>query len=114
MNENDEVKELKKFAALARKKNSNTPYVTSTIYAESIEAARLWFGENNYEVDGNVYASNLKKTVKEPVMATKFIVDLNSNLKNEAKEPVTENETTLNKEESKELANLQANAAPTS
>ena len=62
----DEVKELKKFAALARKKNQNKPFVTSTIYAESLDAAKLWFGENNYEVDGNVYASNLKKAVKEP------------------------------------------------
>ena len=63
----NEEKALKKFAALARKKNQNHPFVTSTIYAESIEAARLWFGENNYEVDGSVYASNLKKGPKEPV-----------------------------------------------
>lgn len=50
-----EQKPLKKFAALARKKNSKDPFVTLTIYAESLDAAKLWFGENNYEVDGNVY-----------------------------------------------------------
>lgn len=50
-----EEKIQKKFGALARKKNWNTPFVTSIIYAETLEAAKLWFGENNYEVDGNVY-----------------------------------------------------------
>lgn len=53
---NDEVKkELKKYGALARERNTKKPFVTCIIYAESLEAAKLWFGENNYEVDGNVY-----------------------------------------------------------
>ena len=51
----EQEKENKKFAALARKKGTNEPFVTCVIYAEDKATAELWFGENNYEVDGNVY-----------------------------------------------------------
>ena len=68
MNENDEVKELRKFAALARKKNRDQSFVTRIIYAENIDDATLWFGENNYEVDGHVYAIHLPEPVIEPVI----------------------------------------------
>ena len=52
----DQEKPLKKFAALARKKGSNEPFVTRVIYAESKAAAELWFGEKNWEIDGEVYS----------------------------------------------------------
>lgn len=55
MPENEE-KELKKFAALARKMNSNDPYVTSVIFATDLKSAIEWFGKNNYQVTGSVYA----------------------------------------------------------
>lgn len=52
----DQVKPQKKFAALARKKGTNDPFVTQVIYAESKSAAELWFGEKNWEIDGEVYS----------------------------------------------------------
>lgn len=52
----DNEKPLRKFAALARKRGSNEPFVTQVIYAESKAAAELWFGENNWEIDGEVYS----------------------------------------------------------
>jgi len=52
----NEVKELKKFGALTRKKSVDGEcFVTRVIFAESKEAAETWFGENNYEINGNVY-----------------------------------------------------------
>ena len=44
----------KKFGALARKSKLE-PFVTCVIYAESLDDAIKWFGENSYEVDGKVY-----------------------------------------------------------
>lgn len=53
----NEEKKLKRFGALTRKKAIDGEcYVTRVIFAESKEAAEKYFGENNYEILGNVYA----------------------------------------------------------
>lgn len=51
-----EEKPLRKFAALARKKGTKDPFITCVIYEVDKPAATRWFGENNYEIDGEVYA----------------------------------------------------------
>lgn len=54
MSDNEKTK--KKFAALARKKGTKEPFVTQVIYAEDKNAAIHYFGENNWEIDGEVYS----------------------------------------------------------
>lgn len=51
----EDQKELRKFAALARK-SKNEPFVYCTIYAVSKEEAEEWFGLRGYEIDGSVRA----------------------------------------------------------
>jgi len=56
----DENTELKRYSAQARKSKSE-PFVSCTIYAESMAEAVRWFGEHNYEIDGKVYCRGVRK-----------------------------------------------------
>lgn len=49
--------ELKKFAALTKKKNVNEAYITRVVLAETKADAEKWFGENNFHIHGEVYRS---------------------------------------------------------
>jgi hypothetical protein len=51
------MKKLAVYKAFARKKHTNSEFVTTEIKAYTLKEAEEWFCANDYEIDGKVYLS---------------------------------------------------------